>query len=134
MTKFIFDISNESQGDLWTTERLIDELFIDLACTHCELKKLDSNAVCHTIHYKKYYRQALTNFYTIPVWKPSPSFIINISDLSEKVKNELDDYYKKGHKKIINYVVTEAVTRIFENIDKVYFHQSIKKNLKVVFE
>jgi hypothetical protein len=134
MTKFIFDHSNESLDILWTTERLIDELFIDLSSTSCEIKKLGNDGVYQIIHFKKYYRQALNKFYRIPLWTPAPSFIISISDLSEKVKSELDNYYKAGCRNMFNYIVTEAVGRLFENIDRIYFHQSIMKNLKVIFQ
>lgn len=134
MTKLIFDHVEEKPDDLWTTERIIDELFLDLTRASCEIRKFDENGVSRTIHYKKYYRQALNKMYRIPLWKPKPSFIVSISDISERVKKELDDYYKTGYKYRFNYIVTEAVGRIFENIDAAYFHNSIMKNLKVVFQ
>lgn len=134
MTRFIFDCNVDKPDDLWTTERIIDELFLDLVHTCCEIKKLDGNGTYRTIHYKKYYRQALNKMYRIPLWKPTPPFIIFVSDISERVRNELDAYYKTGYKYMFHYIVMQAVGHIFENIDRAYFHQSIMKNLKVIFQ
>jgi hypothetical protein len=93
----------------WTEERLIDELFLRLATT--------AN--------NKYYNQALTLRKWIPIAKPPPEFIVNMSDLTPRLIAELqaiDDSYT---------IVKLAVGRIFENIDSDQYHLSIASKLKV---
>jgi hypothetical protein len=63
------------------------------------------------------------------VYKPMPIFQIKISDLSEQVKKELDDRWNYKHE--INYILKEAVGRIFKNLDERYFLLSVKRLLRV---
>jgi hypothetical protein len=95
-----------------TIEATIDELYL------C-LMKLES-----------YEKQAYNLMYRIPVHKPTPIFEIKISDLSEQIKKELDDRW--GHKAEIDYLLKEAVGRIFANINERYFLLSVKRLLQVV--
>lgn len=93
----------------WTEERLIDELFLRLA----------------TIPDRKYYNQALTLRKWIPISKPAPEFVVNMSDLTPRLIAELqalDDSYT---------IVKLAVGRIFENIDSEQYHLSIASKLRV---
>ncbi len=97
------------EHEWWTEERLIDELFLRLA----------------TIPAHKYYNQALTLHKWIPLSKPAPEFIVNMSDLTPRLVAELqhlDDSYT---------VVKLAVGRIFENIDSDQYHMSIASKLRV---
>src|SRR5437867_4152738 len=114
MTVLIFDATPEYDDDLWTTARLKAELFLNLAKITCEIEVPDENATSKVIFYKKYYRQALQKMYKIPLWKPVPPFIINITDLSKMVNKNLEDYYKTGSKNTFGYIVTQAVGRMFE--------------------
>jgi hypothetical protein len=67
--------------------------------------------------------------YRIPVHKPTPFVEIKISDLNEQVRKELDDRW--GYKREIDYILKEAVCRIFANIDERYFLLSVKRLLQV---
>jgi hypothetical protein len=76
-----------------------------------------------------YQKQAYELMYKIPTHKPTPVFEIKISHLSEQVKLELDDRWK--WKREINYILKEAVGRIFSTIDERYFLLSVKRLLLV---
>jgi len=68
MTKYIFDLDNDSDTDSWTTGRIIDELFSNLANVRCEVKILGNDGLQKSIRYKKYYRQVRKIIYRIPIW------------------------------------------------------------------
>jgi hypothetical protein len=76
-----------------------------------------------------YERQAYDLIYKIPVYKPAPIFEIRISDLNELVKKELDDRW--NYKCEIDYILKEAVGKIFANLNEQYFLSSVKRLLKV---
>jgi hypothetical protein len=101
----------ELTGAQLTIEGAIDELYL------C-LMQLES-----------YEKQACFLMYRIPVYKPTPFFEIKISDLSKQVKKELDDRWR--HKAEIDYILKEAVGRIFANLDERYFLLSVKRLLQV---
>lgn len=100
-------------GGQLTIEQTIDELYV------CLMKQGSS---C-------YQKQAHDLMYRIPVHKPAPFFEIKISDLSEQVKKELDDRW--NYKREIDYILKEAVSRIFANLDERYFLLSVKRLLQV---
>lgn len=110
----------------WTTERLVDELFLHLDC-FTEIIKNDQG---QTLTVNKYCRQAYELLPRIPVAKPTPTFIIHTSDLTPKLLQEL----KKSVKEEKRYVVMQAVGRIFENINSRLYHLSIARKLKVEFK
>lgn len=93
----------------WTLERLSDELFYQLA------------------FYDHYYRQANELIHKIPICEPAPPFVIMLSDLSPRIKAELEGCKHKGR----YYVLRKAAGRVFENIDYNYFHLSVKSRLIV---
>jgi hypothetical protein len=99
--------------DDFTIERTIDELYL------CLMKQRSSY----------YQKQAYDLMYKIPVYKPTRFFEIKISDLSTQVKKELDDRWH--YKREINYILKEAVSRIFANVDERYFLLSVKRLLQV---
>jgi hypothetical protein len=79
---------------------------------------------------KKYRRQAYDLLPRIPVAKPTPTFVINTSDLTPRLLQELKESVKEERR----YVVTEAVGRIFESINSRLYHLSIARKLKVEFK
>jgi hypothetical protein len=81
------------------------------------------------IKLRSYEKQAYDLMYRIPVYKPIPFFEIKISDLNEQIKKELDDRW--NYKKEIDYILKEAVGRIFRNINEAYFFLSVKRLLRV---
>jgi hypothetical protein len=110
----------------WTTERLVDELFLHLAC----FTDIIENNQGQTLAVKKYYHQANELLPRISVAKPTPAFIIYLSDLTSKLLQELQNSTKEERR----YVVMQAVGRIFENINSRLYHLSIAKKLKVEFK
>jgi hypothetical protein len=99
------------RGGQLSIEATVDELALCLMKIH---------------HYEK---QANELMYRIPIYRPTPFFEIKISDLNEQVKKELDDRW--DYKKEIDYIVKEAVGRIFSNINEAYFFLSVKRLLRV---
>ena len=112
---------NADEREYWTEEYLVDELFLRIAGT--------KEAVIHygkrvTVH--KYYNQALRLLKWIPIAKPTPEFVINISDLTPRILAELKTLDKCSY----NYVTKQAVARIFENIDFRQCHLASAENSK----
>jgi hypothetical protein len=110
----------------WTTECLVDELFLCLAC----FTEIIKDKQGQTLTVKKYSQHAYELLPRIPVAKPTPTFIIYLSDLSPKLLQELKDSGKEERR----YVVMQAIGRIFENINSRLYHLSIAQKLKVEFK
>jgi|GraSoiStandDraft_41_1057321.scaffolds.fasta_scaffold422617_3 hypothetical protein len=106
-------VSKHEIWDDYTIERTVDELYLCLMTVKDDL----------------YYKQAYALMYIIPVYRPTPVFEIKISDLNKQVKKELDDRW--NDRKIIDYILKEAVGRIFKNLDESYFLLSVKRLLQV---
>ena len=99
-------------------------MFIELATTKLNVSH---NGTCGiTVH--KYYNQALALRKWIPIARPAPAFVINMSDLSSRIIAELKTIEDPQD------VLKEAVGRIFENIDSVQYHLSIARLLEVVLK
>ena len=101
----------KTSGQQQTIEGTIDELYLCLV-------KLES-----------YEKQVRYLMHRIPVHRPTPFFEIKISDLSQQVQRELDERW--SHKSEIDYILKEAVDRIFANLDERYFLLSVKRLLAV---
>lgn len=106
----------------WTEEYLIQELFLQLAGTK-EIVKHEGRC----INVYKYYSQAFALRYWIPITKPIPEFIVNMTDLTTRIITELRTLDKDGSQ----YVLKQAVGRIFDNINSKQYHLSIARKLKV---
>ena len=78
---------------------------------------------------RKYYNQAF-DLLVIGAYKPVPYFIINLSDLTQELRSELSNLDKQARQ----FVLKQAVGRIFEDINSDFFHNSISRVLKVKFE
>jgi hypothetical protein len=78
---------------------------------------------------RKYYNQAF-DLLRIGAYKPVPYFIINLSDLTQELRSELSSLDKQTRQ----FVLKQAVGRIFEDINSDLFHNSISRVLKVKFE
>ena len=120
-------ISNEERKKVWNTSKTIEEL-------HCNLisAKRDDGL-------RKYEEMARFLLYRIPIWrkpetanKQPPDFIIDIKDISEKVKEHLASF-PKGEAVA---VVKEAISLLFENLgpkEKEYFNKNVRHLLEVSF-
>lgn len=78
---------------------------------------------------RKYYNEAF-DLLSIGAYNPVPFFIINLSDLPERLRTELSSLDKQTRQ----FVLKQAVGRIFEDINSDLFHNSISRVLKVKFE
>jgi len=110
------------EREYWTEEYLVDELFLRIAGTK---EAVIHNGKSVTIH--KYHNQALRLQKWIPIAKPTPEFIINISDLTPRILSELKMLDICSY----NYVTKQAIGRLFEEIDVRQYHLSIGRKLKV---
>jgi len=115
-------VITEEEREYWTEECLIDEAFLQLAGTKAIVKNGGKR-----ISIYKYYNQAFRLRNWITIAKPTPEFIINISDLTPRIYAEIKALKKEGYE----YVLKQAVGRIFENIDPRQCHLSIARKLKV---
>ena len=109
-------------SELWSLEYLTDRLFLRLAGVKQPIYN-EKGAI--TI--RKYYRQALSIWWQIPIYRPPPEFVINTEDLNGRLVRELQALTVRSR----SLVLRQAVGRIFENIDYSYYHLSIAKFLKV---
>lgn len=105
----------------YTTDALIELLKIELS-KFIDVEKKEAES-------RKYYNQAF-HMLKIGAYSPSPYFTIQIGDLTEKLRKELSELDRETR----NYVLKQAVGRIFEDINSSIFHKSVSKVLKVRFE
>ena len=75
-------------------------------------------------YYKGYHYQKLGLF----LLKDAPPFKVSLSHLSEEIIYELSQLDKNDRK----FVLKQAVSRIFEDINFNLYHDSISANLKVI--
>jgi hypothetical protein len=119
----------QDADETWTTEYSVDQLFLDLVRVK-EGVSVDNGGI---ILVRKYYRQARQLLYWIPVARlPSNEFVICVGDLSPRIIKEIESIICTPT--ILRYVLTQAVGRIFENLDFEYYHLSVARNLRVRIE
>lgn len=109
-SKTRIDLFSNDCGEKWTIAKLKDELFLHLLFIEINGKK-------------KYEIQAKDLIHRIPVYQPTPIFVINQSDLSPKLIDELSSLDDIN----LDEVIKDVVSWIFESIDKKYFLLSIKR-------
>jgi hypothetical protein len=108
---------NDGKEESWTTQRLVDELY------YCLIDFRD-NA---NENLRKYEDQAGYFIYRIPIYKPTPSFLISKKDLTVRLIQELESLDQNSRKKVLK----DAADRIFEGIDKRYYLLSVRNLLNV---
>jgi hypothetical protein len=127
------DSNKDFADDDWTIERVLDELFVCLAGKREVIPDKRKDSIL--IYYRKYYHQARKLFKWIPIAKPPPEFVVNISDFTIRIVAELKVIlYDEENKDDSTYALKQAVGRIFENIDFRQYHLSIARNLEVVLK
>lgn len=112
------------EKELWTTAKFKDEFFL------CLSKFPDENLFYLD---RKYYSLAKELLYTIPVYRPPPTFIFNVSDLSPRCKDEFIEFVKLNSKKEIEFFLKDIAVKFFEAVDYDYTNQSVIRHLKVGF-
>jgi hypothetical protein len=73
-----------------------------------------------------YEEQAKYKIYRIPVFRPPPVFVVYLKHLDDRLKQELSGLDRKTK----DFVMKEAIGRIFEQIDKPFFLLSVKPLLR----
>jgi hypothetical protein len=116
MTRMIDNCSNTAP---WTTNRLEEELYLHLV----KVNQRDENDGSIK---RKYVQQAKYLIYRIPLGRPTPSFIVSLTDLSDKIKSELEGLDNQS----LDEVMKDAIGRLFESINERYYLLSVKKLLK----
>jgi hypothetical protein len=117
------NITDGEDREYYTIEYLLDKLFLELVSTREIIIANEGRRV--TI--RKYYHQALRLWRWIPITKPIPIYIVNLADLTPRTAIELKTLDKLEG----NYLMKNAVGRIFENIDYRSYHMNIARRLKV---
>ena len=117
----------------WTHARFKYEFFL------CLTKVIDPNRSDSIINDRcvfladlKYYQQARKLRPLIPISKPAelvPPFIINLSDLTPRIRKELKEFIDANNEKEVYFLLKEIATKFFENIDYEYAHDSILSHL-----
>jgi hypothetical protein len=116
----VFKQNNEHNGgkeESWTTQRLIDELYLSLIDFRDGMNG----------DLRKYEDQAGYLIYRIPIYKPPPSFLISKKDLTDRLIQELESLDRNSRKKVLK----DAADRIFEGINKRYYLLSVRSLLNV---
>jgi hypothetical protein len=139
--RFLSLINKENQEGLqqrifetfveWTTERLIDEVFLSLMSIKSQFCMIntrnDTRNRGQGIIRRFYEEQARYKMYRMVIFRPPPTFIIYLKDLDERVKRQLGRRDKQSR----DFILEQAAERIFEQVDSRYFLLSAKQFLKV---
>lgn len=107
----------------WTTAGLIDDLFLQL-CTTISRVIDNSNGWNREIKVSKYYIQAWELLPLISAGDPPPYFIINLSNIRPDLVHEIK------HNPDRDFVISQAIGRIFENISPRQYHLSVAHRLR----
>jgi hypothetical protein len=102
----------------WTTSCLVERFKLELARVVIEKRDQLDN--------RKYYNQA-HNLLKIGALKPTPFFVVYLSDLSPQLIKELHSLDSKDRQ----FVLKQAVGRIFEDVNPTLYHNSISRVLRV---
>lgn len=102
----------------WTSAYLVDRLKQHLATVETNEEVRYDN--------RKYYNQA-HDLLKIGAFKPVPYFIVDLSDLSPRLIKELHSLDNRDRE----FVLKQAVGRIFEDVHFEVYHNSVSRVLKV---
>lgn len=69
-----------------------------------------------------YEQQAIYKMYRMPIYRPPPVFVVYLKHLDDRLKQELAKLDKWSK----DYVMKEAIGRIFEHIDRRFYYLSAK--------
>jgi hypothetical protein len=119
-------------NDDWTQDCLVGRLKQQLATVEIGINDYKDNLGdkrIFNLETRKYYNRA-HHFLKIGAFKSAPGFVVNLSDLTPKLIEELyslDEYDR-------NYVLKQATARIFEDVNFELYHNSVSNVLKVRLE
>jgi hypothetical protein len=119
---FFQNLAGYNDIESFTIGGLIDDVYLSLLCS----KETVTDDYGTRIVINKYYLQAWKLQRFISVGYPPPYFVIMLSDLNPKLKQALKDLDDETK----NYVLNQAIGRIFENINPKLYHLSIARRLR----
>jgi hypothetical protein len=121
-SNFFRNLAGYNEIESFTLGGLIDDLYLSLLST----KETVTDNSGRGIVSNKYYLQAWKLQGLISVGHPPPLFVIMLSDLNPKLKQALKDIDEETK----NYVLNQAIGRIFENINPRLYPLSIARRLR----
>jgi hypothetical protein len=110
---------SEINGQVLSNAAIRDELSFRLSSAATYEITKDN----HIIINRKYYDRAGNILYRLRIWATPPVFVINTSDLSQQLCDELDRLKNCDPKKF-NKTVTEAIESLMEGINNRYYNVS----------
>jgi hypothetical protein len=111
-----------SSDEAWLTSYLIDDLKRHLA-TYTEIITNNDGKIAAV---RTYYDQAF-RLLKIGAYDPVPPYVIQFSHLTPRLQSELNQL--DGIERI--YVLKQAVSRIFEDINLELYHNSVSRALRI---
>jgi hypothetical protein len=130
------EIADNDKEEVWSDSYLVDNLKQHLATVKLSKSKtqtdlLDApndkfNSNFCLISNRHYVNQAF-HYLKIGVLRPVPEFLISLSDLSPKLVKELASLDKRTRE----FVLKQAVGRIFEVINAKLYHNNVSRVLNV---
>lgn len=129
-------VTPAEEQEQWSDSYLVDNLkrhlaFVQLSKSKTPTDLLDTpndkfNKYFCLISNRHYVNQAF-HYFKIGILSPIPEFLISLSDLSPKLIKELTALDKRTR----DFVLKQAVGRIFEDINAKLYHNSISRVLNV---
>jgi hypothetical protein len=130
-------IPEEEHQIHWSLACMIDELIISLLETKAVFCMINSNKGFsdrkwveeanrrnngNGVLRRLYEQQAIYKMYRIPIYRPPPVFIVHLKHLDDRLKQELAKLDKWSK----DYVMKEAIGKIFEHVDRRFYYLSAK--------
>jgi hypothetical protein len=130
-------ITEEEHQIHWSLACMVDELIISLLETKAVFCMINSNKGfsdrkwveeanrCNNgngVLRRLYEQQAVYKMYRIPIYRPPPVFIVHLKHLDDRIKQELAKLDKWSK----DYVMKEAIGKIFEHVDRRFYYLSAK--------
>jgi len=120
-------ISDEENVEYWTTEYIADRLFFEMTESIDDAQGWEDYPLKE--QRKRYYDRA-RDAIRMAAGRPSPIFVINITDLTTRLKIELSELDEDT----LDYVVSEAIGRICEDVNSELYYLTLTKCLGWRFE
>jgi hypothetical protein len=119
--------NKSKRKEVWTREYLVDRLFFEMVEIHDEGEGWDDY---QNVGQKKKYYDRGADAIKMAAGRPPPIFVINISDLTWRLKLELSELSRDT----LDYVVRQSIERICENVNSKLYHLTLKRSLGWRFE
>jgi hypothetical protein len=115
------------QRDIWSIEYTVDRLLFEMLQIKDDVEGWEDYQ--NKGQKSKYYERAREAI-KMAAGRPAPFFVINKSDLTLRLRKELAGLKRDT----LEYVVSEAIGRICENVNAKLYHLTLKKCLGWRFE